>query len=180
MKFVWRLSVWQAFINVGNINNQLLKFERAQTNDSQEVVTPPIAKHMLVFMVRGILVSLNSLMFNSPVLALRVMLYFHSYGSALSDLKYVVWKLLLLLQMEPQQIKNSSRCTSRHQAKMVRWSTRQSTCTVQKNAPFSSYLMYPTSLKPFATAGVIHLHTSIHEQWRWVYNLLELQWWKLL
>jgi biotin operon repressor len=42
------------FVNVGDINNQLLKFERAQTRDSQEAVPPPLAKHMLVFMVRGI------------------------------------------------------------------------------------------------------------------------------
>ena len=34
------------FVNLGDINNQRLKFERAQTSDSQEPVTPPIAKHM--------------------------------------------------------------------------------------------------------------------------------------
>lgn len=42
------------FVNVGDINNELLRFERAQTTDSQELPTPPIANHMLVFMVRGI------------------------------------------------------------------------------------------------------------------------------
>lgn len=47
------------FVNLGDINNQLLKFEQAQTCDSQEVMTPPIAKHMLVFMVRGIFTSLE-------------------------------------------------------------------------------------------------------------------------
>ena len=46
------------FVNLGDINNQLLKFEREQTSDSQEV-TPPIAKHMLVFMVRGIFSKLE-------------------------------------------------------------------------------------------------------------------------
>ena len=47
------------FVNLGDINNQLLNFERAQTNNSQEVITPPIAKHMLVFMVRGIFSKLE-------------------------------------------------------------------------------------------------------------------------
>ena len=47
------------FVHLGDINDQLLKFERAQTRDSQEAVTPPIAKHMLVFMVRGIFSKLE-------------------------------------------------------------------------------------------------------------------------
>ena len=47
------------FVNLGDINNQLLNFERAQTNNSQEAITPPIAKHMLVFMVRGIFSELE-------------------------------------------------------------------------------------------------------------------------
>ena len=47
------------FVNLGDINNQLLKFERAQTCDSQEVMTPSIAKYMFVFMVRGIFTSLE-------------------------------------------------------------------------------------------------------------------------
>ena len=38
------------FVNLGNINNQLLEFERSQTGESQ----PRVATHMLVFMVRGL------------------------------------------------------------------------------------------------------------------------------
>lgn len=38
------------FVNLGNVNNQLLEFEHSQTGESQ----PRVATHMLVFMVRGL------------------------------------------------------------------------------------------------------------------------------
>ena len=43
------------FVNLGNINNQLLELERSQTGESQ----PPVATHMLVFMVRGLFSNLE-------------------------------------------------------------------------------------------------------------------------
>ena len=45
------------FVDVGDINNQLLQFERSleDTNDLKEMV----AKQMLVFMVRGIFASVD-------------------------------------------------------------------------------------------------------------------------
>ena len=42
-------------VNLGNINNQLLELERTQTGESQ----PPVATHMLVFMVRGLFSNLK-------------------------------------------------------------------------------------------------------------------------
>ena len=41
------------FVKLGDINNQLLNFEQAQTNNSQEVITP--IESTLVFMVQGII-----------------------------------------------------------------------------------------------------------------------------
>ena len=42
------------FVNLGDVNNQLLNFEQEQISDGQSVPLPTIAKHMFVFMVRGI------------------------------------------------------------------------------------------------------------------------------
>ena len=42
------------FINLGHVNNQLLRFQRLQTSDADSSLPPPVAKHMLVFMVRGL------------------------------------------------------------------------------------------------------------------------------
>ena len=149
------------FVNLGDINNQLLKFERAQTSNSQETITPPIVKYMLVFMVHGIFSKLE---------------FPYVRFSCANDVVFpLVWECIK--QLETCGLKviattadgasvNRSKCTSRHLAKMVRWCTRRSMCIVRKSAPFSSYPMYPTWLKPFATAGVIHLHTHKHEHWR--------------
>ena len=45
------------FVDVGNINNELLSFERSCQDSSP--VQPQVAKHMLVFMVRGLFISLK-------------------------------------------------------------------------------------------------------------------------
>ena len=42
------------FINLGDVNNQLLRFQQLQTSNEDSSLPPPVAKHMLVFMVRGI------------------------------------------------------------------------------------------------------------------------------
>lgn len=48
------------FVNVGDINDQLLRFEQVQATESQlPLPTPSVAKHMLVFMVRGIFSGLE-------------------------------------------------------------------------------------------------------------------------
>ena len=43
------------FVNLGKVNNQLLELERSQTGECK----PPVATHMLVFMVRGLFSSLE-------------------------------------------------------------------------------------------------------------------------
>ena len=45
------------FVNVGDVNNQLLQFEREWTSKSNG--QPPLATHMLTFMVRGLLSDLE-------------------------------------------------------------------------------------------------------------------------
>ena len=45
------------FVNVGDVNNQLLQFEREWTSNSNG--QPPLATHMLTFMVRGLLSDLK-------------------------------------------------------------------------------------------------------------------------
>jgi hypothetical protein len=47
------------FINLGDVNNQLLQFQRSQTSDMDNPLPPPVAKHMLVFMVRGLFSKLE-------------------------------------------------------------------------------------------------------------------------
>lgn len=39
------------FINLGDANNQLLRFQWLQTSDADSSLPPPVAKHMLMFMV---------------------------------------------------------------------------------------------------------------------------------
>ena len=45
------------FVDVGNVNNDLLSFEQSCQDSSS--VEPQVAKHMLVFMVRGLFIPLN-------------------------------------------------------------------------------------------------------------------------
>lgn len=45
------------FVNLGEVTNQLLDFERVCNNQSEQM--PPIAKHINCFMVRGIFVRIN-------------------------------------------------------------------------------------------------------------------------
>ena len=45
------------FVNVGDVNNQLLQFEREWTSKLND--QPPLATHMLTFMVRGLLSDLE-------------------------------------------------------------------------------------------------------------------------
>lgn len=49
------------YVDIGSVNNELLKLEQACENEQPE--TPgsllPVAKHMLVFMVRGLFIDLN-------------------------------------------------------------------------------------------------------------------------
>ena len=50
------------FINLGDVNNQLSRFQRSHTSsdtDDSSPSPPPVAKHMLVFMVRGIFSTLE-------------------------------------------------------------------------------------------------------------------------
>ena len=47
------------FINLGGVNNQLLRFQQLQTSDADSSLPPPVAKHMLVFMVRGLFQNLE-------------------------------------------------------------------------------------------------------------------------
>ena len=49
------------YIDIGDINNELLKFERSCSDDSSETSGSPlpVAKHMLVFMVRGLFIDLK-------------------------------------------------------------------------------------------------------------------------
>ena len=47
------------FINLGDVNNQLLRFQCSQTSDTDNSLPPPVAKHMLVFMVRGLFSKLE-------------------------------------------------------------------------------------------------------------------------
>ena len=45
------------FVDIGNVNNELLSFE--QSCQDSHSVEPQVAKHMLVFMVRGLFIPLN-------------------------------------------------------------------------------------------------------------------------
>ena len=45
------------FVNLGQITNQLLEFERVCNNQSEQM--PPLAKHINCFMVRGIFININ-------------------------------------------------------------------------------------------------------------------------
>ncbi len=50
------------YVDIGNINNELLKFEEACKQEAYETSGSrrlPLAKHMLVFMVRGLFIKLN-------------------------------------------------------------------------------------------------------------------------
>ena len=44
------------FTDLGNVNNEILNLERQSEGDAEH---PPIAKHLLVFMVRGIFFKLD-------------------------------------------------------------------------------------------------------------------------
>ena len=46
-----------SFVNVGDVNNQLLQFERTCKSDSS--AQPHLATHLLTFMVRGVLSNLE-------------------------------------------------------------------------------------------------------------------------
>ena len=54
------------FINLGDVNNQLLRFQQLQTSDADSSLPPPVAKHMLVFMVRGLFQHLEFPYFQFP------------------------------------------------------------------------------------------------------------------
>ena len=45
------------FVDVGNVNNELLSFEQSCQDSSS--VEPQVAKHMLVFMMHGLFIPLN-------------------------------------------------------------------------------------------------------------------------
>ena len=45
------------FVNIGDVNNQLLQLQREWTSNSNG--QPPLATHMLTFMVRGLLSDLS-------------------------------------------------------------------------------------------------------------------------
>ena len=49
------------YVDIGNINNELLKFEQSCNNEDSNTPSPPlpVAKHMLVFMVRGLFIGLK-------------------------------------------------------------------------------------------------------------------------
>ena len=55
------ISTIIGYVDIGDINNELLKFEQSCNDESSE--TPgsplPVAKHMLVFMVRGLFIDLK-------------------------------------------------------------------------------------------------------------------------
>ena len=46
------------YVDIGNINNELLKFEQSCNNEDSNTPSP-VAKHMLVFMVRGLFIDLK-------------------------------------------------------------------------------------------------------------------------
>ena len=49
------------YVDIGDINNELVKFEQSCSEESSKTLGSPlpIAKHMLVFMVRGIFIDLK-------------------------------------------------------------------------------------------------------------------------
>ena len=53
------------FVDLGAVNNTLASFEQSLTQSTTHARLP-IAKHMLVFMVRGLFMSLKFLMHNIP------------------------------------------------------------------------------------------------------------------
>ena len=47
------------FVRIGDINDQLLEFERRCSQDGDQDTHPPVAKHLLVFLVRGLFFKLE-------------------------------------------------------------------------------------------------------------------------
>ena len=47
------------FIDLGSINNHLARFEQSLSEDDAEISTPPLAKSMVVLMVRGLFTTLK-------------------------------------------------------------------------------------------------------------------------
>ena len=47
------------FVNLGEVINQLMEFERACNNQSEQAQMPPIAKYINCLMVRGIFVNIK-------------------------------------------------------------------------------------------------------------------------
>lgn len=63
-------------MDIGSINNELLKFERS-CEETQSSFELPVAKYMMVFMVKGLFIDLN---FPYAQFARHQICCFHLYG----------------------------------------------------------------------------------------------------
>ena len=71
------------YVDIGEVNNQLLKFELNLTSDAAIPTTPmPIASTVLTFMVRGLLSSLQQPYAKFPCHKLKGDLIFHPFWEA--------------------------------------------------------------------------------------------------
>ena len=72
------------FQDLGEVNNLLADYERQHNENDEMFLRRPLAKTMVVFMVRGLF---TSLMPNFPLLVLKEMTCFHYFGRLYFDLQ---------------------------------------------------------------------------------------------
>ena len=103
------------YVDIGNINNELLKFEQScKDEDGETPGSPlPVAKHMLVFMVRGVFIDLKFPFAQFATQTVTSDQLFPLAWEAVQKLEAADFKVIAfnLCVMGPHKTENSSVCT---------------------------------------------------------------------